>query len=198
MARNHRREKGTEIAPLRPGWVGRGVSRSPLLTDEELGGLYRFFVLEAPSEKLSSSAVTFEMRGWGKKPWTAEGNRLRGQLLTDLGFVVGDSLFVGTSTDETKALFKASGLDKDFARGFRGERIAIYHSEGAQFVSIMCHIRHALAHGRYAVSDSDDGLVFFVESGKNSGDRFRVRSRMVLKYSTLKTWISIIKREEVE
>ena len=135
------------------------------------------------------------MRGWGKKPWRTEGNRLYGRLLTDLGFKVGDSLFVGTGTDETKALFKASGLDKDFARDYGGERIAVYHSESAQFMSIMCHIRHALAHGRYAVSDSDEGLVFFFESGKRAGDGFRVRSRMVLKYSTLKAWISIIKRE---
>ena len=146
MARSHRREKGTEIVPLRPGWVGGGVSLTPLLTDEELGCLYRFFVLEAPSEKLSSSAVTFEMRGWGKKPWTAKGTHLRDRLLTDLGFEAGRSLFVGTGTDETKALFKASGLDKDFARHYRGECIAIYHSESAQFMSVMCHIRHALAH----------------------------------------------------
>lgn len=195
MARSHRREKGVEIAPCRPGWIGRGVSRSPKLTDEDLGGLYRFFVLEAPSEGLSSLAVTFEMRGWGKRPWTTEGTRLRGRLLTDLGFKTGGSLFIGTSAGETKALFRASGLGRDFAREYKGERIAMYHNEGAQFVSIMCHIRHALAHGRYAVSDSADGLAFFFESGKRSRDGFRVRSRMVLKYSTLKTWISIITRE---
>lgn len=168
------------------------------MPDDELGALYRFFVVETPCERLSSSAITFESRGWGKKPWKTTGNRLHGRLLTDLGFRTGETLFIGTSVDETKALFKDAMLDERFARNVCQERIAIYDSERNQFLSIMAHIRHAMAHGRFATARRNGEIFFFFESGTKgrSSDAFNVRSRMVLKRSTLLKWIAIIKRDE--
>lgn len=198
MARNHKREKGVEIAPCRPGWIGGGLGDSSgLLFDSDYGIFYKFFVMEVPSEKLSSSSVSLEERGWGKKPWSTAGNRLRGQLLTDLGFVTNETLFIGTSVDETKALFRAAQMGKNFAREYKTERIAVYHSgEGAQFISILCHIRHAFAHGRWGASKVGGEIMLYFESGKQRGEEFRVRSRMALKYSTLERWAQIIKKAD--
>lgn len=62
------------------------------------------------------------------------------------------------------------------------------------FLSICYHIRNALAHGRfamYSLSNNADTM-FVLEDGVKKGSEFQVRSRMILKQSTLLNWIKII------
>ena len=73
------------------------------------------------------------------------------------------------------------------------ERIAIYKpSNYPEFMAVFYHIRNALAHGRLAMYKHGEGIVFILEDGVKRGDRFQVRSRMVLKKRTLLKWIDII------
>lgn len=192
MARAHKRNKGVEVASLRPGWVSGGSKGPGLLTDADLGCLYEFFVMEVPSEKYSTSSVSLQTRGWGKKPWS--NGALKKELLDERGLEINRSLFICTSTQETKALFQEAGMTKNFARNCKSERIAVYHDgRNAQFISILIHIRHAFAHGRWTVRKLNSEIVFYFESGVPVREDFKVRSRMVLKYSTLKEWMRIIK-----
>ena len=197
MARRHKRETGIEITVFRPGWVGQGLfTQSPILSHEQLFDLYRFYVVETPCENLSSSSISFSRRGWGTKPWKTEGNRLDGRLLKDRGFETNVNLFIGTSVNETKALFNEARLPARFKTTCREERIAFYHSENARFLSIARHIRNALAHGRMAAAMTDDEPMLFLEDVFKSKGTYAVRSRMVIRYSTLEAWMRIAKREE--
>ena len=60
-------------------------------------------------------------------------------------------------------------------------------------------LRNALAHGRlamYPLGDETD-IVFALEDGIKRNGEFQVRSRMILKKSTLLKWIDIIEKKEL-
>lgn len=200
MARNHRRNKGKERVSMKPGWIGGGVPLCDVsdtaLSNRRLLELYKFYVLETPFESISNMAISLNKRGWKKNVWTDKQTDLRKKLLDDLGFLTNASLFICTAVDETKELFKAAKMSKDFKRDCKEERIAIYHSESAQFMSILRHVRNSLAHGRFAAKKRDGEVWLFFEDGKKDKFHFAVRSRMVLKYSTLEKWMQIIRKEE--
>lgn len=73
-------------------------------------------------------------------------------------------------------------------------------SEDSCIESICRHVRNAFAHGRVAISESNEEPVVFLEDGatprgvdyeesdKPSGQLIEVRFRMVVKLSTLETW----------
>lgn len=62
-------------------------------------------------------------------------------------------------------------------------------------MSICYHIRNAFAHGRLAMYDykNCEDIVFVLEDGVKKNGEFQVRSRMVLKKSTLIKWMQILK-----
>ena len=64
-----------------------------------------------------------------------------------------------------------------------------------EFLSICYHIRNAFAHGRLAMYGYKNGsdIVFALEDGVKKKGKFEVRSRMILKKSTLKKWMEILK-----
>lgn len=193
MARRHKREQGIECASPKPGWVGSGIVKKSILGVDDFRLLFEFFVLESPYEPSSSMAVPLSKYGWGNKPWSTKNNRLLNRLLRDQGFRINENLFVGTSTKETKALFKDAKLTKSFKREITTETIAFYHSEKAQFVSIARHIRNSLAHGRFAAQKDGPEIILYFEDGIKNKGSFHIRSRMVLKLATIKKWIEIIK-----
>lgn len=195
MARRHKRARGKEICPFKPGWVGSGIGETGALSVKRLSKLYCFYVLETPCENLSSMSVSLTERGWGSKPWKTEGNRLYGRLLTDLDFKVNENLFVCTSVNETKRLFIDAKLPESFKRDVKEEKIAFYHSEKAQFMSIARHLRNSLAHGRFAARKVEGETFMYLEDGKRGGEGYEVRARMVIRYSTLEKWMAILKKE---
>lgn len=194
MARRHKREQGVECASPKPGWVGSGIVKNPsILGTDDFRLLFEFFVLESPFAPSSSMTVPLSKYGWGNKPWSTKNNRLLNRLLRDQGFRINENLFVGTSTEETKALFKDAKLTKSFKREITTETIAFYHSEKAQFASIARHIRNSLAHGRFAAKKDGPEVILYFEDGIKNKNDFRTRSRMVLRLTTIKKWIEIIK-----
>ena len=72
------------------------------------------------------------------------------------------------------------------------ERIVIYKGNYNRFLSICYHIRNALAHGRLAMYERNNEIIFALEDGIKKQNKFHVRSRMILKKSTLLKWIDIV------
>lgn len=71
----------------------------------------------------------------------------------------------------------------------------IFKGRYNEFLSICYHIRNSFAHGRLAMYDYENGkdIVFVLEDGVKKNGEFQVRSRMVLKKSTLLKWMNILK-----
>ena len=197
MTRRHKREKGTELTPFKPGWIGEGIWKgNRKLSDAQLLSLYDFYLLKTPCENLSASSKGLPGYGWGQKPWSTKGNRLYGKLLTEKGLKTNETLFVCTATDETKELFKESSLTKGFHRNLDREIIAFYNYPNYQyFMSILRHIRNSLAHGRFAAYGDDEPILCFEDVYKKGGECF-VRARMLIRYETLKDWACIISKDE--
>ena len=181
---------GYEISRLSPGWIHKTVPES--YADDVLKDLILFYVINTPCENLSSS-LPLSKYGWNKDVWK------KGKLKTDLLKVANlkkdETFFVAHHTNEMKSICNRANLTKGFHKNRTIERVAIYKGQYNEFMSVLYHIRNAFAHGRLAMypdNDSDD-IIFVLEDGiKKKGD-FQVRSRMVLKRTTLKKWMDIIK-----
>lgn len=97
-----------------------------------------------------------------------------------------------------KDTFQRANMKRGFHKQRKIERIAIYKPKRYnEFLSICYHIRNALAHGRLAMFPEAGGdVVFVLEDGVKKPDKFQVRSRMILKKSTLLRWIEIIENRK--
>lgn len=198
MTRRNKRSKGLEEAPLTPGWVNAGENGDSSLSQSEYWRLYDFYVLHTPCEKYSSSSVSIMRYGWTKNVWRPGSANLRDKLLDECGFASGDNLFIGTAVSETKALFREAGLTAGFHKQF-DERIAIYKEPQVSVPkSILGHIRCSLAHGRFSAYRRKGCVFIVLEDGVKAKGKtsFFVRSRMVLKLTTLLKWIDICKRKD--
>ena len=182
---------GYEYASVAPGWIKKKVPDD--YADDILKEIILFYVINTPCIDLSSSGISLSTYGWSTNVWQ------RGKLKTVLFKIAGlereKTFFVAHKTDEMKKVCKKANLSKDFHKNRNEERIAIYKGSYNEFLSICYHIRNAFAHGRLALYDYEKGkdVVFVLEDGLKKGDKFQVRSRMILKKSTLKQWMDIIK-----
>ncbi len=61
-----------------------------------------------------------------------------------------------------------------------------------QFVSIACHVRNCLAHGRFAVKTIDGEKFLYFEDVVPHQQSVLMRARMVIKLSTLFKWKDIV------
>ena len=187
MANNN----GYVIASLTPGWIKKRVPDN--YADDVLKDLIMFYVINTPCDDLSSSGIKLTEYGWGKDVW--KNDRLKNYLFSIAGLERNSSFAVASNTDEMKAICEKTSLKKDFHKNRGKERIAIYKGRYNEFLSICYHIRNAFAHGRLAMYGYKNGsdIVFALEDGVKKKGKFEVRSRMILKKSTLKKWMEILK-----
>lgn len=189
--------KGMEIAPLNPGWIKRVVPDS--YADNDLKRIVLFYVINTPCSALSSSSIPLTSYGWNKDLWKK--NEPKKSLFDFAGLERDKTFFVAKKTNETKDMFTKASLNKKFHEKRDVEKVAIYKpSEYNEFMAILYHIRNAFAHGRlamYAIDNSED-IVFALEDGIKRNGEFQVRSRMILKKSTLLKWIDILEKKENE
>ena len=185
MANNN----GYVIASLTPGWIKKRVPDN--YADDVLKDLIMFYVINTPCDDLSSSGIKLTEYGWGKDVW--KNDRLKNYLFSIAGLERNSSF--ASKTDEMKAICEKTSLKKDFHKNRGKERIAIYKGRYNEFLSICYHIRNAFAHGRLAMYGYKNGsdIVFALEDGVKKKGKFEVRSRMILKKSTLKKWMEILK-----
>ena len=98
-----------------------------------------------------------------------------------------------------KSVCQKIGMKKKFHDERTKEKIVIYKPPRYnEFMAILYHIRNALAHGRLAMYPIEDGkdIMFALEDGIKRNAEFQVRSRMLLKKTTLLKWIDIIEKKE--
>ena len=185
------KDSGYEISPMNPGWIKRRVPEN--YADDSLRDLIMFFVINTPCKDLSSSSIDLKDYGWGKDIWTNE--KLKKALFQIAGIERGSTFVVTQSTKEMKSACEKAGLKKNFHKNRDREKIVIYKGRYNEFLSICYHIRNAFAHGRLAMYDYENGkdIVFVLEDGVKKNGEFQVRSRMILKKSTLIKWMQILK-----
>ena len=185
------KDSGYEIAPINPGWIKKRVPDH--YADDDLRDLIMFFVINTPCTALSSSGIGLNEYGWGKDIWKNE--KLKKSLFGIAGIGGNSSFAVAHKANEMKTACEKTSLKKNFHKSRDQERIAIYKGRYNEFLSICYHIRNAFAHGRLAMYDYENGkdIVFALEDGVKKNGEFQVRSRMILKKSTLIKWMKILK-----
>ncbi len=187
MAKNN----GYELSPMNPGWIKKRVPDS--YADDDLKELILFFVINTPCTDLSSSSINLSEYGWRKDIWKDE--KLKKGLFEIAGIKKGTSFSVAHKTNEMKVACEKTSLKKNFHKIREQERIVIFKGRYNEFLSVCYHIRNAFAHGRLAMYDYDNGkdIIFALEDGIKKNGEFQVRSRMILKKSTLVSWMRILK-----
>ncbi len=185
------KDSGYEISPMNPGWIKKRVP--PEYADDSLKDLIMFFVINTPCTDLSSSSIELSNYGWGKDIWKNE--KLKKALFQIAGIERGSTFVVARKTNEMKSVCEKASLKKNFHKKRDKERIAIFKGRYNEFLSICYHIRNSFAHGRLAMYDCENGnnIMFVLEDGVKKNGEFQVRSRMILKKSTLIQWMNILK-----
>lgn len=185
-------DNGFEMTSISPGWIKKKVPDS--YADDVLKELVLFYVINTPCTDLSSSGLALSHYGWNKDIWKK--GKLKSALFEIADLKSKTTFCVAHKTNEMKKVCKAANLSKGFQTQRDVERIAMYkNSRYNEFLCICYHIRNAFAHGRLAMYDYENGndIIFVLEDGVKKNGKFQVRSRMILKKSTLKTWMDIIK-----
>ncbi len=188
---------GFELTEKNPRWVKKKVPAS--YADDDLKRLVLFYVINTPCDDLSSSSIPIRQYGWNSDVW--QKGKLKSKLF-EVASLVSNNTFVSVKTiDKMKEACRNVRLTERFYKNRQEERIAIYKpSRYNEFMAICYHIRNAFAHGRlamYSIKNSSD-VMFVLEDGLNYNGGFQVRSRMVLKKSTLLKWIDIIEKGKLE
>ena len=184
------RKNGYLYSAHHPGWVKRNKVPAEF-GDNDLKRIILFYVFNTPCEQLSTSSIPLKDYGWTKTVW--QNNVLKDQLFDVAKLKRNKTFAVAKIVYDMKDTCQKVDLAGKFQEHRDVERIAIYKpSNYPEFMAIFYHIRNALAHGRLAMYKHGEGIVFILEDGVKRGDRFQVRSRMVLKKRTLLKWIDII------
>lgn len=185
------KDNGYEISSMNPGWIKKRVPNE--YADESLKDLIMFFVINTPCTDLSSSSIDLSDYGWSKDIW--KNDKLKNALFRVAEIERESTFVVAHRTNEMKSACEKTSLKKNFHRNRDKERIAIFKGRYNEFLSICYHIRNSFAHGRLAMYDYENGkdIMFVLEDGVKKNGEFQVRSRMVLKKSTLIKWMQILK-----
>lgn len=152
-----------------------------------------FFVINSPCTESSTSGIDIKEYGWSKDIWKSD--KLK-KVLLDVGNLKrNENFFVAKKTDEMKKTCEKAKTKKNFHSNRKKEKIVIYKSKPNEFLSICNHIRNSLAHGRFNIFDgiNEDDIYVFEDGIKRNG-KIQVRSRIILKKSTLLKWIEILEK----
>ena len=190
MARKKKNvEKGVETSSMNPGWIKKKVPAT--YADDDLKRIVLFYVINTPCTQLSSSGIPLTEYGWDKDVWKTRD--LVELLFSVAGLERGKTFFVAKKIDEMKDTCEKAEMKKGFHKDQSVEKIVIYQQPGYNtFMSVLYHIRNSLAHGRLAMYGAGKEIVLVLEDGVKKNGEFQVRSRMILKKSTLISWIDIL------
>jgi len=185
-------ENGIEVASVNPGWIKK--EKNIKYMDLDMLRIFTFFVINTPCTEMSSSGIDVSTYGWGKKVWRT--NELKNALLNVASLERGKTFVVAKKTTEMKKACEQCKAKKNFHDDRGQEKIVIYKSRGNECLSIFNHIRNSFAHGRFNFyADKDNQVVIAMEDGVKHSGKFYVRSRMILKKSTLISWIDLLERK---
>lgn len=186
-------DNGYEISPINPGWIHKNENAKHY--DTEFIRIFLFFVVNTPCVELSSRGKDLKEYGWSKDLWRK--NYLKDSLFDVAGLVRDDTFVVAKKTDEMKKACEKGIAKKGFHVDRSKEKVVIYKSKDNEFLSICHHIRNSFAHGRFSIFDEANGdEVFVMEDGIKHNGKFQVRSRMILKKTTLIKWLDILEKKD--
>lgn len=188
--------KGYEYTSLNPGWIKKKVPDS--YADDDLRRIILFYVINTPCTDLSSSGIPLKEYGWGKDCW--KNNKLKNRLFACANLERDKTFFVAKKTNDMKIMCEKAKVKDGFHKRREKEKVVIYkpYKYTSEFMAVLYHIRNALAHGRLAMYEIKDSLdiIFVLEDGVKDKEQFQVRSRMILRKSTLLKWIDIFENKE--
>ena len=157
------------------------------LDNKCMANIFQFFVINTPIKSLSNKSISVEEYGW-KTPWK------KGNLKDALKGVskIPDLLYSANNYKNMEdALIKAN-LFKNY-KNSKVEKICIYDNKRNQTLSVFYHLRNGLAHGRYSIYGAKNITNSYILLEDYYQER--LSARIVLKISTLKNWIRIIKNK---
>ena len=181
----------TELVSLFPGWIDNKYDKKVLKEKYyNINEIVMFYGICTINKRQSSSAIVLGNYGWKNDLWKK--GILRTEMLKVASLENGKTLFIVKKLEEIKDLFKRN-LPKKFYKDLSTEMIVMYQpSYYNQIESILYHIRNSIAHGRFKVSEYNNQEIFLFEDGIQVKGKFEVRSRMILKKTTLNKWMKII------
>lgn len=175
-------------------WINDGAPWAA--TDQLINPLLKFYVVETPSPGLSARSIPLINYGWTqpwKKPQQLNKKIKRASTNPDL-------YFSAASLDKMQeVLEKAKLLDCFDLKNHPFEAAAFYDCKSNHTLSLFYHLRNGFAHGRFCIFKYKREYWFAIEDVTNQGkgnpaDSRRVSARIVLKNSTLRKWIKLIKK----
>jgi len=186
-------ENGYEIASMNPGWIHKKKPKRYL--DENFTRIIVFFVINTPCMESSSSGINIKEYGWDKNTW--RNSTLKNKLFDVAGLKRDETFVVAKRVDLMKNACEKGKVKKNFHKARSIEKVVIYKSRSNEFLSICNHIRNSFAHGRFSIYEENGEEIFVMEDGVVRNGKFQVRSRMILKKSTLVKWIDILEKGPV-
>ena len=181
--------KSTNVfSPLRPDWL-RDVNGVGY--DSEFWEIINFYLLHSLCDRQSWKGHTLSGEyHWKTKPWKPD-SYLKDKIIRAIWRDKDCHLYMADKHEALESKIKDKNLDGNFYLDAFNQRAGyVMVSKGkenkSQIMSLLYHIRNALAHGRYGfVPISDDDYMIFMEDGQSDGEQFAVTARIALKKSSL-------------
>jgi hypothetical protein len=165
------------------------IIASSLLREVSTSQVLSRFLLRTPCPGLSTQHIPLQHYGWNN-PWGKP--EYLNRKLKDASSNLALLFSAAGNNDMKQALSKACLLEK-FGSCHDEEAIAFSDNKKNQFLSVFGHIRNAIAHGRFTISDTDAGRKYLFEDiAQKNKHGHPISARMVLRESTLLSWIEII------
>ena len=184
-----------EFADHPPTWV-KMSDLTFVKRNNDMQTVLDFFVVHSPCSNVSARGIDLTAYNWSDNN-PPKGKYLYNKILSVADLVENQTLFIGEGVDKTKDLFIQAGMDSDFWNKISSNRIALVPN-GNLIMTIFKIIRNCFAHCRFTIVPLNDDFLIAMENGVAKANRFEVKSRMILKLSTLIEWIRIIKEDYSE
>ena len=160
--------------------------------DEDFIKIIVFFQFHAPVPGQSARCRTLEEYGWGtpwKKPYWL--NRQLRQNSSNYNL-----LFTAPSKSYMEENLERADLRENFPSDLGRERICVADNKRNQFMSVFYHIRNALAHGRFYITEFEEHRLIVMEDVSPESGSKAVSARMIIRINTLLAWITLIENGE--
>lgn len=164
--------------------------------DSKFFQIVSFYCLHSPCKNMNYSPNTLESLGWKSTVWRSE---LFRQAFDDFaGFVNGDNFRCVGAKDNFRSNWEDYGI-KDFtAVPVKEYAVFTDAGEGNPRMDMLCHIRNAFAHGRFAVKNENYEDYYFFEDVDKTLTVIKVTARICVKKKTLMNWIKFFKKENAK
>lgn len=187
----NREVNGKVMVPKYSKWLTGGLSIQG--SARYYNALTRFYIVETPVRRLSSSSVPLTSYGWNS-PW-AKPEYLNRKLKDVMS--QSKAMYSAATRDAMEDALSKAGLLNPIDEKQPKECIVIYNCQKNQFMSTFYHIRNALCHGRFCYFKQQRAIWLALEDISNEHEEDDevvavLNARMLLKQSTLIQWQKLI------